>query len=502
MLGVVFISYPREDSAALGMKAGRDAGRPRGSFEFFQFVHWEDEMSQQDPSIQKIPGNGAEANRAAIVFVHGFTGNGLSTWANLSDRIAKHPSLTSWDCWTLTYGSTSWLPDISGIWTADADLSTLAAHLRTHVILGVLSPYRTLVLIAHSMGGLVVQKALVDDPAFAGRTSAVILFGTPSAGLVKARTIRFWKRQLADMGKSSPFVTKLRADWQERFGANAPFTFLAVAGERDQFVPPESSIKPFPDDQQAVVAGDHVSMLSPRKDDPEVPALVSGRIAGGAGSALGDPAARAIERGDFQRIVDQQYPKSKTLDRKALVRLAIALDALGRRSEAYQVLAERDDLDSDALGAMAGRLKRRWLLSRQKADAEASMGHYSKGHELATAANNLPQVYYHGINLAFLEFVFQGDLPAARRRAQEVLTACDAAEAAGVADEWVWPTRAEASLLCGDEAVSLAAYKRFVGAGNDPWKLASTYLNARNIAAEYGKRGLARSVGEVFGDAR
>ena len=129
------------------------------------------------------------------------------------------------------------------------------------------------------------------------------------------------------------------------------------------------------------------------------------------------------------------------------------------------------------------------------------MAHYAKGHELATAANNLPQVYYHGINLAFLEFVFRGDLPAARRRGQEVLTACSAAEAAGVADEWIWPTRGEANLLLGDKAAALAAYQRFIGAGNDPWKLASTYLNARNIAAEYGKRDLARSVGEVFGDA-
>ncbi len=39
-----------------------------------------------------------------------------------------------------------------------------------------------------------------------------------------------------------------------------------------------------------------------------------------------------------------------------------------------------------------------------------------------------------------------------------------------------------------------------VGAGNDPWKLCSTYLNARNIAAEFANRDLARKLGEIFGD--
>ena len=42
---------------------------------------------------------------------------------------------------------------------------------------------------------------------------------------------------------------------------------------------------------------------------------------------------------------------------------------------------------------MAGRLKRKWLLSgRLQADAEAAMAHYTKGYELAKATNDLRQV--------------------------------------------------------------------------------------------------------------
>jgi predicted alpha/beta hydrolase family esterase len=438
------------------------------------------------------------AHHATVVFVHGFTGDGLVTWRNLADRVAADTRLSSWDLWTITYG-TSWLPDVSGIWTADADLTILAKRLGTDLGLGALARYRAVVLIAHSMGGLIVQKALLDFPAVATRTNAVVLFGTPSDGLVKARTLSFWKRQLADMASGGPFVAKLRSDWRQRFAANAPFSLLAVAGERDQFVPPESSIKPFPEEQQAVVFGDHISMLSPPKDDRAVVELIARRIAIGApGADVGDAAARAIERGDFQRIIADNYDNYRELDRKALVRLAIALDAVGRRGDAYDVLAKRDDLDSDALGVMAGRLKRRWLLSgRRQGDADASLAHYAKGYELAVKADNLTQAYYHGINLAFLEFVFHGDRAAAREKATKVLEICRGCEAA---DQWIEATKGEASLILGDEPAAFEAYRRFVGSGNDPWKVCSTYLHARNIAAEYGNRELARKLGEIFQD--
>jgi pimeloyl-ACP methyl ester carboxylesterase len=222
-------------------------------------------MADRKPSIRSL--RERKGNPDAIVFVHGFTGDGLRTWDDLSGQIAGHPALLPWDCWTLTY-ATRWLPDITGIWAADADLSIIAQHLRSHVNLGALSSYQSLVLIAHSMGGLVVQKALTDDAALASRTRAVILFGTPSGGLVKARSIFLWKRQLADMAKSGEFIKDLRAAWLERLGRKAPFTFLAIAGERDQFVPPESSIKPFPDDQQAVVSGNHTACSRPAATTP------------------------------------------------------------------------------------------------------------------------------------------------------------------------------------------------------------------------------------------
>jgi pimeloyl-ACP methyl ester carboxylesterase len=440
-------------------------------------------------------------HRAAIVFVHGFTGSGAGTWNNLVPPIAADPALASWDCWTITYGS-SWLPDIVGIWTADADLGILAQRLATDLGQGTLARYEALVLIAHSMGGLIVQKSLVDQKQIAARTRVVILFGTPSGGLVKARTLKFWKRQLASMAQGGEFITKLRADWTRRFAAAAPFSFLAVAGERDQFVPPKSSLEPFPMEQRAVIAGNHVTMIHPPPSDRNVVDLVVQRIAARAATGdIGDSALRAIELGDFQRVIKEYLPHAGTLDSSALVRLAIALDGAGRRDEAYKLLAEHQIMNSDVMGTLAGRLKRNWLLSgRRSADAEAAETHYAKGYELAIKEGNLRQAYYHGINLAFLKFVFRQDRKQARRFAREVLDICDRSRAMHEADEWLDATTGEAKLILGDTEPALAAYRSFVNAGNDIWKIGSTYLNARTIAADLADRELARKLGTLFGD--
>ncbi len=70
------------------------------------------------------------------------------------------------------------------------------------------------------MGGLVVQKALVDYARLQKRVSHVLLYGTPSRGLKKSNGFlgRLFKRQTEDMGLNSSFVPALRKSWQENFG--------------------------------------------------------------------------------------------------------------------------------------------------------------------------------------------------------------------------------------------------------------------------------------------
>jgi pimeloyl-ACP methyl ester carboxylesterase len=435
--------------------------------------------------------------QAALVFVHGFTGKGPGTWADLAPRIAEQPRLVSWDCWTVTY-ATNWLPDISGIWTADADLPTLANRLSTDLRLGTLARYKALVLIAHSMGGLIVQKVLVDSLEIANRTTAVILFGTPSAGLVKALPIWFWKRQLQGMIRGCPFIRQLRDNWQRQFTGQSPFSFLAVAGERDQFVPPKSSLGPFPLDQRAVIKGTHVSMIHPEANDPNVVDLVVRRIVERGIIDRGDPALRAIEMAQFQGVIANSFPTADKLDREALIRLAVALERVGRHDDAHRILVERNELSSDVLGTIADIFKRRWLFDRQEKDAQTAVEYYTECFELADG--NFHEAYYHGINLAFLALVFQNDRESAKTWAQRVLTICQQATVANITDEWLDAVSGEAYLILGDKPSAYDSYQRFVNAEHDPWKLCSAYLNAREVVVKLANREAARRLGTLFGD--
>ena len=98
--------------------------------------------------------------------------------------------LKDWDIFSVGY-ATKLVPDIVGIWKANAPIDPLAGMFYTAAMYDQLGAYKSLVIISHSMGGLVTQRALVDHDDLAVRVSHVFLFGTPSAGLKKAGPFGF-----------------------------------------------------------------------------------------------------------------------------------------------------------------------------------------------------------------------------------------------------------------------------------------------------------------------
>src|SRR3989442_667358 len=77
------------------------------------------------------------------------------------------------------------------------------------------------------------------------------------------------------MAAGGEFVTELRSRWAREFGDSLPFQFYTIAGDRHQFVTPDSSLKPFAPKYQRVVAGDHLSMVKPRDRHVDVVRLLA-----------------------------------------------------------------------------------------------------------------------------------------------------------------------------------------------------------------------------------
>ena len=427
----------------------------------------------------------------AIIFLHGFSGHRDDTWNRLPSLIGT--AVTHWDIYTLGY-ATSLRPDFLGAWSADADLPILATSLTTQTGIFPLNRYRQLAVVAHSMGGLVVQRALLDDHVLADRTAKVVLFGTPSAGLRKASWLTFWKRQLKNMAEGSEFITKLRRDWDARFGPEPGFDLMVVAGEQDQFVPPESSLSPFPRKFHCVVAGNHLSMVQVvDTDSPSVRLLKAALSDAPMVDKTTSPLALAAEIPD-PTVSELINERGDDMSQEEVVSAALALERNGKRDEAMALLQRYQELGTDAQGTLAGRIKRMWLRNEDQCFAQHALDLYRKALDLARKNRDVSQVYYHSINIAFLEFVAFDRFEQAREMAGLALENASLAEV----DPWSIATQAEANLYLGHRDLALDLYRRMVAFEAEPWQYSSTALQAGQIASKLQDGQLADEIETIF----
>jgi len=442
---------------------------------------------------QLIHHRATKAN-AAIMFVHGFGGNADSTWGNFPKFLMAEAALANWDVFSLGY-STSLAFDIAGVWSADPEIITLGGLVETVADERPIDRYQSIAILAHSMGGLLVQRALLSNSALRKRVSHVLLFGTPSNGLEKASPFHFWKRQIRDMAIGSPFITSLRSDWATTIGPNAPFTFVSVAGDRDEFVPRTSSIEPFPEPYRKVAYGNHLEIVKP----PDVEHLgykIAVKALTGQGTAGGvlDSARLAVESRHFQKAVDTLWKNRDDLDDESLVTLALALEAVGRQSDAIDMLMKANPRGTDPIGALAGRLKRRWLVERKRSDAEQALSLYRQALERAETNRDDAQAYYHAINCAFMELAYGSDATACRTYAERALTYC----APAPDNVWRRATEGEANLYLGNTVAAADAYRRALALDPKPWQARSIYQQAFRAADLVGEDGLAAELQAMF----
>lgn len=445
-----------------------------------------------DKLVAVTPDRGGEA---AVMFVHGFGGGVMATWGAFPALVAD--ALTGWDVYDLGY-DTSLAPDLRGVWAADPGLAVLATYLATRLGVAPLDRYASVVLVAHSMGGLVVQRALVDDPDLDRRVSHVFLFGTPSGGLRKAGGLAaLWKRSIGDMRAGGNFIGDLRARWDQRYSdpTTRPFGLFVVAGTRDEFVPAASSLEVFADAERHVVSGNHVEIVKPDGTGAmSVQLVVKGIRGDAAPSGPWNSARVAVETKQFQRAIDLLEGHAGELDDEHLVALALAVEEVRSTEEALALLRTRPALGTDARGVLAGRLKRRWLLEGRAADAGEALRLYAGAYAEAVAAGDAAQALYHGINVAFLQAVSGRDRPAAQATARDVLEHCQAAPR----DHWCEATEGEALLHLGGAGGALAAYRRALEHAPSPRELASMYHQGALLAERLGMDDTADALAALF----
>ena len=462
-------------------------------------------VSPDETELLAYRKNGADT---AIVFVHGFGGSATNTWGIFPELVAGDPRLKDWDIFNLGY-STGLAPDIlRRIWSGDPSIKELSGFLISQALSPTLGGYDALVLVAHSMGGLVTQRALLDSGGLKNRVRHVFLFGTPSGGLAKASLARKWKAQLEDMADDGDFIGKLRQDW-DQLPDEPGFCLWLVAGDKDEFVPDDSSLGPFPTAdagtqcvpgsriQKRVVAGNHLEIVKPSQEgtgrlsaDIVIEGVVGGAAAGGPANA----ARVAVAQGEFQKVIDDWGGHPDELDQAALVDLALAYEVLGQPEEAMRILETRPELSTDAMGVLGGRYKRRWLIGRRQEDGDRALELYRSAYDRAVKDENDVDAYYLGVNVAFMHLAFTKNQQEVDRMARNAL------DHAGESPENMWrlATQGEALLYLGKEDEALTAYRAAVAKGPDPRQMESMYSQAGAIAGYLDDEGLAAGIEAIF----
>jgi TIR domain len=296
------------------------------------------------------------------------------------------------------------------------------------------------------------------------------------------------------MAEGSPFITGLRQDWTQ-LGPDLPFQFLAVAGTKDQFVPPDSSLRPFAEKYQRVVPGDHLQIVKPNDENSESLRLLLTCLRDGPEPVSTTQKLRlAAETPITERVAEVIEARGPLHTESEIVDAALAMDRVGKRAESMQLLQAHLDVGTDVQATLGGRFKRLWLTSRDDHHATRATELYASAHKIATARNELDQMYYCEVNLAFLSWATRND----KRLADDYARA--ALEHAQQARENTWSvaTRAEANLCLGNIEEALALYRRLPKMEKETWKLASAGQQAFSIAGLWRDESLADEIDAIF----
>lgn len=389
-------------------------------------------------------------NNNALLFVHGFSGQAAATFGKIPDYLQAYEGLAGWDMFPVGY--TEYVsPDMGkNIWASVNDIQRIADFLETS-IQHKFGDYSRIAIVAHGLGGLVAQEALLGLSAkHLERISHVLLFGTPSTGVSQDALGKMANNRLSDLGSESEFIKQLRKQWDNRFKDQAPFSFKAITGTQDTVAPPLLSTACFNPDDCLTIGGDHFGMIQPESEQSDAFELIKNTLCGNAfHQQYSNKEEINLALGEYEAVINKLLPKASSLDVRGLVRLVFALEGSDRQNEALELLNKHPQAqtNSNLMGILGGRHKRRYLETYEAKEAERAMEYYQKGLEIAVGKDDNEQIYYLAINLAFLNLVYLDDKSAMRKFANQALEACKEDPFPSL---WKTATQAEAALYMGD----------------------------------------------------
>ena len=411
-----------------------------------------------------------------LLFVHGFTGEASDTFGIIPELLSKESKMDGWDMRPLGY-TRPVQPELGkDIWAAGIDVDKIAMYLSSN-IKNKFKNYDRIAIVAHSLGGLAVQKAILElKPEQRERISHLIMFGTPSKGIDPEQVAKKWNNKYKEMSGDGPLITKLRSDWSETFKDGMPFKLKVAAATDDDIVSVKSCHGPFADEVKEFVDNDHFRMVKPEDENDDAYNLILNTLTDNEFSnEYTNKEEINLLLGKYDLVVKDLLPRLNELDKKGIRQLIFALEGLDRQEEAVKILNEHPVAkdNSDLIGILGGRHKREYLKSYSDKEGQAAINYYSKALGMAEEAGNKGQIYYHAINLAFMSIVKDEDEDEMIRYAEQALEAAEASRN----NLWKYATVAEANMYLDNMDKAKEYYEMAAGMADIRQKI-SMHTNA------------------------
>ena len=402
----------------------------------------------------------SEKANNVLLFVHGFSGEAASTFGEIPNLLMADKRFDGWDMFPLGY-SENVKPEMGKeVWGSLEDITRITDFLSTSIKFKY-EKYDRVALVAYSLGGLIAQRAILDlDAQNRERLSHVFLFGTPSNGMPTAALKKLWNNKLKELGEDKPFIKKLRSEWKKTFAKGYPFDLKVIAGTQDEFIPSSSSLGPFSKEHCFTVDGKHLGLVNVKDKDNDVYNLIINSLTNNEfHNEFTNEEEINILLGEYDAVVRKLLPTLDDIDKRGLARLIFALEGLDRVEDVLSILKEHPLAkgNSDLLGIIGGRYKRKYLSGYDAKDGEESFKFYSDALKIAEKKGDHKQIYYHAINLAFLSLIINEDHEEMTRYAELAL---DSVEHDKFPSLWKNATIGEAKLYLADFDASKESYAK------------------------------------------
>ncbi|MBN4057980.1 caspase family protein [Olleya sp. AH-315-K02] len=362
-------------------------------------------------AVKKVFRQTENANNV-ILFVHGFSGDAHNTFGKIPDLFMEENRLDGWDMFPFGFNANINPEMGKDVWATVKDINRVSDNLSS-AIKHKFKKYNRIAIVAHSLGGIVTQRAILNlDKENRDRISHVLLFGSPNNGITNNAIKKLWQNKISELIQDQPFIKKLRTDWDNVFKNNYPFNLKVVYARKDEYVSKESCLNPFNKTNWATVSGDHFTMANIDTTNNDSYNLILETLTDNEfTNKFIDKQEVNLILGEYDEVIRKLKPNLEKLDEQGLERLIYALEGLGQRKEALKILKSHKlaQNDPDILNVLGGLYKRKYLDDSLYEDGKAAFDCYTKALDLAKKINQTEQICENAINLAFLNLKLEED---------------------------------------------------------------------------------------------